>query len=261
MQDNGYYVPTFGVYTAEFQEKTRKYRSSVFRGIGFSELLNFTIARVFTGIFVSSENLLEDLDLLLLTDFDSGKANARELISKITASNSPRWKRELMATVIELESYIRELKELNIFENSVVVFKSDHGKPVSYYEPGTIEAEAIHGHSLWGYGRYEPFLAIKAPGPGRFALKNNPSPVMLDDLARSICMVSLDASLCTRYPGFDLSSEDLSIPESAEVTLFVVRSDCSDFKFDSHDAVTVRRQASILKNLYQSVTGRKFLEN
>ncbi|MFC1695079.1 sulfatase-like hydrolase/transferase [Pseudomonadota bacterium] len=325
MQNNGYDVSTFGVYTVEFQEKTRKYKSSLFRGIGVSELLNFTIARVFTSIFVSAENVLEELDLLLLTDFDAGKVNERELISKIAASNGPRWKRELSATVIELVSYIRKLKaeestpvahflhftfthfpvefdrdcryrgddsewfenrqnrygvkeetycalsilsrfivklkELNIFENSVVVFKSDHGKPVSYYEPGTIEAEVIHGHSLWGYGRYEPFLAVKAPGPGRFALRNDPSSVILDDLARSIYMVSLNASLCTRYPGFDLFSEDLSIPESAEVPLFVVRSDRSDFKFDSHDAVTVRRQASILKNLYQLVTGRKFLEN
>ncbi len=58
--------------------------------------------------------------------------------------------------------FITKLKVIGVFEQSMIVLKSDHGKPVPYYDPGELEAEAINGHKLWGVGRYAPFLAIKA---------------------------------------------------------------------------------------------------
>ena len=57
-------------------------------------------------------------------------------------------------------SFIDKLKALDIYDKSMIIFKSDHGKPATYFskEPNNI---TINGHKLWGYNRYRPTLMIK----------------------------------------------------------------------------------------------------
>ena len=139
-----------------------------------------------------------------------------------------------------------------IFENSLIVLKSDHGKPVPFNDPRSIQSATIKGHSLWGIGRYAPFLAIKDFGPASASLEENTSPVLLDDLALTICLPALSDKQCTGYPGFDLLEENLAIPDDAEATFFVVKSPFSDFKFETHEAITVKRQPDSLRNLFNA---------
>lgn len=316
MQDNGYRVSTFDKYGRNFHVAKRRHYSLVKVGFDFSDLVNYTIARTLTSVFVTSgsSHLLRKLDRQVRTGFNSKVSDQFSLVNRIASSKAPSWKKAYTATVIDLEKYIRELKTkgsepvahflhftfthypvefdrdcrfmgddanwferrqnrfgvkeetycalskfaefisklkaLDVFDQSMIVLKSDHGKPASYYEPGNIEAETINGHSHWGYGRYAPFLAVKGFGSGDSMLKENSSPVLLDDLARTICVAALESSLCRNYPGFDIMDKTLIIPESATVTIFVVSSKDSDYKFDTHKPVTVNRQPDILQNLY-----------
>ena len=163
-------------------------------------------------------------------------------------------KEETICALTKFAEFLAKLKKLGIFEESLVVLKSDHGKPNSYYDVDDIRSLPINGHPLWGYGRYEPFLAIKDFGSGDSISKSNGSPVLLDDLAKTICVAALSEPQCTKYPGFDILDEELTIPESAVATLFVVKSEKSDFRYDSHKAVTVKRQSDIVQNLYRTLS-------
>ena len=300
-----YKVSTFGEYGYGFKEKNRLHKSTVARGLSATKLINFTITRTLTDSFVIPGNLLRRLDRKIRHEFGLARDEDNILINKI-ASTKPEWKKELAATMLDLEKYIRNLnistsepvahflhftfthypvqfdrdcqykgnipawvkkrqnrygvkeetycalvkyadfisrlKKLNVFEQSMIILKSDHGKPVSYYEPGTFLSKTIHGHKYWGYGRYEPFMAIKGFGPGEPGLKVSDSPVLLDDMARTICVAALESSQCQQYPGFDILDKALLIPDDATVTLFVVRDKNSTFMFKTHKAVTVKRQ-------------------
>ena len=318
LNDNGYKVSTFGEYGKNFDIQNRSFFSSAFGGVGLTNLINFTIARTFTGLFVIRGESLNHLERVMRSRFGSNKTEETALIQKISSSNSPSWKNRLSATMVDLERYIADLKidtsepivhflhftfthfpvefdqdchflgddpiwyfdqqnrngvkeeticalskfsefiiklkTLGVFEKSMVVLKSDHGKPVSYYNSDDIGSLSINGHLFWGYGRYKPFLAIKSFGPVDSNIKENLSPVLLDDLAKTICVAALSDPLCTQYPGFDILDESLSISDSEVVTLFVVRSKKSDFRYNSHKAITVKRQPDIVQNLYDTLT-------
>jgi hypothetical protein len=72
---------------------------------------------------------------------------------------------------------------------------------------------------------------------------------LLDDLARTLC-VEADVDIdCSYYPGFDLLAAPRAEMANDEVTLFVVESAESDFRYDSHRSITVKRGKSILGNL------------
>jgi hypothetical protein len=239
----------------------------------------------------------------------------RDLMGKISASRSPRWKWELLTpTVLDLREYVRRLhigtarpvahfvhftythypvefdgecrfrghgrewfksmqnrqgareearcvlkqagqfvetlKALGAFDQSLVVLKSDHGKQRKYGEPGTMESEGIKDHWMLGYGRYRPFLAIKDFGPGHGGVRHDTHPVILDDLARTLCRNSGAGADCTAYPGYDLlGSDDLTGMESSEVTLFVVESPEADGRYLTHEGITVTRQTDIVASL------------
>jgi len=93
-------------------------------------------------------------------------------------------------------------------------------------------------------------MAIKGLGPADFSLKENFEPVMLDDLARTICVAALDSEHCEIYPGFNVMEENLRIPLSATATFFVVESKDSTFFYDTHKAITIDRQPNLLDNLH-----------
>lgn len=316
LESNGFRVSTYGIYSRNFQETSRKYQPYVF--IGVSQLLSFTIARTFTGAMVPTGSLLAGLDQFLLfksRDFDPDE---KSLLSKISQSQAKNWKKVLTPSLLELDQYIEnlepgdsspvahflhftfthypvefdrdcnfmadepewfesrqnrfgvkeetycalgkysqfiaKLKELGVFDQSLIVLKSDHGKPVIYHERGTLEAESIRGHARWGLGRYAPFLAVKPAGSMNSALSVNDSPVMLDDLAKSICLEHLEISQCEKYPGFNLMERELVIPETAQVTLFIVGSNRSTFKYDTHEPITVNRHPGILQNLRDALS-------
>lgn len=55
------------------------------------------------------------------------------------------------------------LKQKGLYDNSLVIFKSDHGPERLFYTKGGLPSTGIKGHNLLGYMRYRPFVMIKYP--------------------------------------------------------------------------------------------------
>jgi hypothetical protein len=150
--------------------------------------------------------------------------------------------------------FVDRLRKLGIYDQSVIVLKSDHGKPVEYGSPDDIESLKIKEHPLWGYGRYAPLLAVKPSFSEVHGLDRNLAPVLLDDLARTLCVESGIEYDCDEYPGYNIVRESNEILPDSLVTVYVVDSDASDFRFDTHVPVTVTRGQGVLGTLYTVLT-------
>ena len=55
---------------------------------------------------------------------------------------------------------IDKLKENGVYDNTTIIFKSDHGKPVGYYK-NEYKNIKINNNYHWGAGRYNSFFMIK----------------------------------------------------------------------------------------------------
>lgn len=189
-------------------------------------------------------------------------------------ANNQNWsgvKGEARCALKKYGEFLVKLKKLGVFENSLVVLKSDHGKPtsymkgrpisatdnkpVTYYESNSIFSKRIENNPMWGYGRYEPLLAIKDYNhSSNSSFSTNDMPVLLDDLALTLCLAAEVGDRCANYSGFDLLDPELEIPDDSYVFINVASSRKSDFRFRSEKSVKVKRQPNIHKNLYEVLT-------
>lgn len=154
--------------------------------------------------------------------------------------------------------FVEKVKSLGIYEQSMIVLKSDHGKPVGYARPGSIEAVRIEDHPYNGVSRYSPFLAIKPFGQASETngVATDDSPVLLDDLARTICTEARIAHDCRRYPGYNIVDPRRVINPDSPVTFFVVETRSSSHTFQTHEPITFARGENLLTSLYQALAAR-----
>jgi YidC/Oxa1 family membrane protein insertase len=82
-------------------------------------------------------------------------------------------------------SLINKLKELNVFNKTFIVFKSDHGEN-SYYFNNYPEKSKINGNHNYGYSRYRPTLLIKDFYSENNSMTTITDLVSLSDLANTI---------------------------------------------------------------------------
>ncbi len=107
-----------------------------------------------------------------------------------------------------MRSIVRTLKEAGAYDNSVILFLSDHGSAGGLYPPPVAGANYFPNHrgaSRWNVGRYVPFMMVKdfgASGP----LRISSVPASLMDVAPTICAAALDEASCggRGYEGVDL---------------------------------------------------------
>ena len=150
---------------------------------------------------------------------------------------------------LQFAAFVKKVEQLGILDKSMIVLKSDHGRPPGYAAPGSIEESAIRGNRPLGFARYAPFLAIRSFGKHRAsdALEWDTSPVLLDDLARTICFETQILYDCETFPGYNIVRE--SPPSDSEITLFVAQSESSNHTLDGYEAVTFTRGGRILESL------------
>jgi hypothetical protein len=146
--------------------------------------------------------------------------------------------------------FLQKLKSLGVYNNSIIVFKSDHGEPATYFTqyPNNV---AINGHKLWGYNRYRPTLMIKDLGIDNAEITFKPELVLLNDLAVTLCIKSDLKTGCEYFPGVDLLGESLESDEP--YFLYVVKDAKSDFRYDSHVSVKIpSRKLNLLEAMNES---------
>lgn len=167
-------------------------------------------------------------------DFDKHCAYRSDDMKWFRANqNSVGLANETTCAFAKLGEFLRKLEELGIYDNSLIVFKSDHGHPTNYFSKYPYNLE-INEHARWGYSRYRPLLMIKPLQTRQETLKRKQNLVLLGDLARTICTHAQDAGSrkdCEVFPGVDLLAEN---DDGAGYYLYVVPAARSSFTFDAH---------------------------
>jgi hypothetical protein len=166
---------------------------------------------------------------------------------------------ESTCAVRQMAEFVAGLRNLGVLDKSLVVLKSDHGKPVDYAPENSIESVPINNHALWGLSRYAPFLAVRL-GDAAGELTYDSSAVLLDDLARTICQEADIDYDCTRFPGYNILRESHSIDPASQVTAFVVKSPDSDYRFDEHQPISFSRGDNVLQSLYNTLLAARMVD-
>ena len=115
-------------------------------------------------------------------------------------------------------TFLSLIKKNKIYNNSMIVIKSDHGKPnyveliynKSFIETFTTKTYnnyysnypynlKINDSFYWGYGRYKPFLMIKNSNTINEELKTSDKQVFIHDLSATYCNFFYNKNRCTKY--------------------------------------------------------------
>jgi hypothetical protein len=147
-------------------------------------------------------------------------------------------------------AFLDKLKELGIYDNSLIIFKSDHGKPAPYFSSSPNNLR-INGHIAWGYNRYRPTLMVKGFGANTEAPVYRDELVLLNDVAKTICIESNIKSECGKFNGVNLL--DTILKTNDPYFLYVVKNKHSSFRFDSHISVRIpTRDLTLLEAMTNS---------
>ena len=84
-------------------------------------------------------------------------------------------KNETQCSLGLMKDFIKKLMDLDLYENSTIIFKSDHGIPSNYFLNSKFSNinYLINNHKQFGYLRYKPFLMIKKNNENRTEIKIN----------------------------------------------------------------------------------------
>ncbi len=137
----------------------------------------------------------------------------------------------------KLSLFLSKLKALGVYDNSLIILKSDHGKPVNYYTSAP-DNYKINGHIYWGYNRYRPMLLIKNFHRKKNAIEMNNALVLLDDLAKTLCHSNNLQKNCDFFPGVNLLANKQST--NRDLYIFVPKDESSSYTFDTHKTVVLK---------------------
>jgi len=157
---------------------------------------------------------------------------------------------EAYCALNQMAQFLTRLRQLGAYDRSIVVLKSDHGKPASYFDKSELRSFKIRNHLRWGYNRYTPLLMIKDFNSRAGRIDFDDEPAMLDDLALTLCRHSKIEADCTIYPGFDLLDPDLHIPDPTDAVIFIVKDRYGDFTYDTHEALHLPRSKDFYRTLH-----------
>jgi hypothetical protein len=166
------------------------------------------------------------------------------------SQNSAGVKQEAICALSQFAMFVEKLKTLKIYDNSLIVLKSDHGKPARFFDEYPHDL-SINGNGKVGYNRYRPTLLIKDFAVDRptVTVKNNL--VLLNDLAQTLCIKSDLGQDCELFPGVNLLG-DFSEGDGTYY-LYVAKSSKSNYNFKTHVSVLVpSRKLSLLKAMQAS---------
>ena len=105
----------------------------------------------------------------------------------------------------KIKFFIKKLKENQIYNNSYIVIKSDHGKPNGYYDEFPLKLR-INESRYWGLGRYKTFLMIKNIEKSNSEIEIITKHVFLHDLAKTYCSFFYKETICDKkYIGNNLN--------------------------------------------------------
>jgi hypothetical protein len=154
-----------------------------------------------------------------------------------TNQNKSGIQKELNCVLNLFSRFLEKLKKIGLYDNSLIVLKSDHGKPLTYFSnpPDNL---SINETEKWGYNRYRPTLMIKDFAANKSNVTYKSELVLINDLANTLCRKSGLNMQCNQTPGVDLLSDSLKSEEP--YYLYVVKNrKHDDFRFDAQVSVKI----------------------
>lgn len=107
----------------------------------------------------------------------------------------------------KFRAFITKMKDLAIYDNSLIVFKSDHGKAANYFNKYP-DNQHING-TKFGYNRYKSFFMIKDFNAAQSSTILKKELVTSGDIAKTICMKILPQNDCQIFNGVDVLASEI----------------------------------------------------
>jgi hypothetical protein len=144
---------------------------------------------------------------------------------------------------------IDKLKAEGVYDNSLIILNSDHGKPSKYYnaEPYNFR---LNENVIWGFDRYLPLLMIKDAQVESDEITYSDQIVILDDLAQTTCYAVENSEACEDTPGVNLLDPTDTPP--SEYYIHVARDADSTFKVETQKAVALSREIRLEEAMLES---------
>ena len=127
----------------------------------------------------------------------------------------------------KIKHFLYSLKKNDLYKRSMVIIKSDHGKPNyvqksystnfidffkkrrfdKYYKDHPYNLK-INDSFYWGYGRYKPFIMIKDQNIENESIVLSNKHVFLHDLSSTYCNFYYNSEYCKKYKRNNLSKNE-----------------------------------------------------
>ena len=130
-------------------------------------------------------------------------ANCNYRISNTIEQSKSSALQETECSIKKFIAFLRKLKEIDAFHNSLIIFASDHGYECEYNIPDSPPTRKIS--QRWCLSRYMPFLMIKPFASKTPSFRYNNGQASLLDIPKIICEESISEDhLCKKYEGINL---------------------------------------------------------
>lgn len=173
--------------------------------------------------------------------------------------NRDALKKQTHCAARQYVQFLDRLKELGVYNKSMIILKSDHGEPVNYFDFSMMESFKIREHPRWGFSRYTPFLAIKDSGTNQVTIDTSSRVALLGDLALTVCKNTVMASSgCDQYTGINLLDEVAG--EEPDYWVYIVEDNKSNWILDTHEAVRLNRKRPFRETLNDYLTSELISE-
>ena len=162
--------------------------------------------------------------------------------------NEDGMRSEATCALTKFSKLLQKMKLMGIYDQTLVVFKSDHGQPTNYYSnfPNNL---LINGGTPWGYSRYRPTLMLKDFGAQNTTISYNEDLVLLNDLAKTLCVSSSLNIDCDPLHGQNILNRE-NKDKDQSYYIYVPENSKSDFNFENHVSIMIpTRKMDFLKAL------------
>jgi len=172
--------------------------------------------------------------------------------------NETGLEKQTLCILQKMRNVILKLKETGTYDNSVIVFKSDHGEPAGYFNTPP-DNYSFNENRRWGYNRYRPFLMIKNYETSESTMQVDTRRVLLNDLAKTLCNASGVQNIdCNQHKGIDLFSTETGLDQP--YFMYVVEGPHSSFRFDYHKSVRIPNRDTDVISFLQDVGNIEMIE-
>ncbi len=163
--------------------------------------------------------------------------------------------KETTCAIKKMGAFISKLKELDIYDSSLIIFTSDHGYDGHYNL--TFDVGKYRVSTRWALSRYMPMLLVKDFDSKSAYVEDNRH-VSLLDIAKTLCMASFDNALCAAYEGANLlnNSQDDS-PRDRTILISKGSEDVRNYSY--FNRVDIPRDTSLATFFGKPADFKKFV--